>query len=68
MNLMNEENMNLKTIKTLTSKQDYIYEVKKRVALTAAKELDCQCVFVPDTSTILASRLLTSIALGRGGN
>lgn len=53
-------------INSLTSKQDYLLQLRKRVWRTAAKQLNCRLVFVPEINSDLARNLLTDISLGRG--
>lgn len=58
----------LKSMKSLTSRQDYVKILKNKAIETAAKSLNCGYAFSSDISTNLASELINSIALGRGGS
>ncbi|XP_055845926.1 cytoplasmic tRNA 2-thiolation protein 2 [Episyrphus balteatus] len=63
-----EQEMLVKSVKTLTSRQDFVKILKNKAIEAAAKKLQCNYVFLPDISTNLASELINSIALGRGGS
>lgn len=52
----------------LTSKQDFLVQLRKRMWRSVAKSLNCGLVFFPETNIDLAKRLLTDISLGRGSS
>ena len=53
-------------LQSLTSKQDFLLQLRKKIWRSAARHLDCGIVFVPETNADLAKALLTDISLGRG--
>lgn len=55
-------------ITSLTSKQDFLLQLRKRIWRTVAKQLDCGLVFVAEINSDLAKNLLTDISLGRGAS
>lgn len=57
-----------KKLRSLTSRQDYLQQQRKRLIGAVAVHLKCSHVFEPSISTALAAQLLTSVALGRGGS
>lgn len=57
-----------KTLKSLTSKQDFIVMTKNKILRSFANFMDIQYIFLSETSLTLASRLLTNISLGRGSS
>lgn len=56
------------TLNSLTSKQDFLQQLKKRIWRSAARSLSCGVVFLPETNSDLAKTLLTNISLGRGAS
>ncbi|XP_064549134.1 cytoplasmic tRNA 2-thiolation protein 2 [Drosophila montana] len=55
-------------LRSLTARQDYVRQQRKRLISAVAIQLQCTHVFEPSISTSLAAQLLTSVALGRGGS
>ncbi|XP_069359826.1 cytoplasmic tRNA 2-thiolation protein 2 isoform X2 [Maniola hyperantus] len=45
---------------------DLVIKIKRHLFLRIAKELNCKIVFTAETTTQLAKRLLSNLALGRG--
>lgn len=45
---------------------DFIIKIKRNLFLRAADELNCKIIFTAESTTQLAKRLLTNLALGRG--
>ncbi|EDW77251.1 uncharacterized protein Dwil_GK18201 [Drosophila willistoni] len=58
----------LDKLRTLSARQDYLQQQRKRFLASVAHQLNCTHVFVPSISKDLATQFLTSIALGRGGS
>lgn len=56
------------SLTSLTSKQDFVVQLRKRIWRSAAKSLNCGLVFVPEINSDLAKTLLTDISLGRGAS
>ncbi|XP_055605916.1 cytoplasmic tRNA 2-thiolation protein 2 [Uranotaenia lowii] len=56
----------LNSIKSTTSKQDFITQTKKRTLRNIAKKLECPYIFLSDIGVDLAKSLLSNVALGRG--
>lgn len=56
------------TLGSITSKQDYLQQMRKRIWRTTARSLNAHLVFVPETNSDLAKALLTDISLGRGAS
>lgn len=54
------------SLKSLTSKQDFLIQLRKRNWRSCAKALNCNLVLVPETNSDLARTLLIDISLGRG--
>ncbi|XP_055628696.1 cytoplasmic tRNA 2-thiolation protein 2 [Toxorhynchites rutilus septentrionalis] len=52
--------------KSVTSKQDFINQVRRRTYINIAQELDCSYIFLSDIGLDLAKTLLSNVALGRG--
>lgn len=59
---------NQKKLRSLTARQDYLQQQRNRLIGAVAVQLQCTHVFEPSISTALATQLLTSVALGRGGS
>ncbi|KAH8377331.1 hypothetical protein KR093_004900 [Drosophila rubida] len=57
-----------KPLRTLTARQDYEQQQRKALIGAVAAQMQCSHVFEPSISTTLATQLLTSVALGRGGS
>ncbi|XP_034474078.1 cytoplasmic tRNA 2-thiolation protein 2 [Drosophila innubila] len=57
-----------KKLRSLTAHQDYWQQQRKGLIGAVAAQLQCSHVFEPSVSTTLATQLLTSVALGRGGS
>ncbi|XP_058462489.1 cytoplasmic tRNA 2-thiolation protein 2 [Malaya genurostris] len=53
-------------IKSITSKQDFLEQVRKQTYKTIAKKLECGYIFLSDIGIDLAKTLLSNVALGRG--
>lgn len=53
-------------VKSLTERQDLLHQIKRRLILKAANELNCPFVFTNDIGLDIAQKLLTNISLGRG--
>ena len=51
----------------LTTRQDFIRQLKTNMLIKIAKKIDCKFIFFPDIGTDLATTFLTNVALGRGG-
>ncbi|XP_017108860.3 cytoplasmic tRNA 2-thiolation protein 2 [Drosophila bipectinata] len=64
----NELVQKLSHLRSLTSRQDYLKQQRKNLIAAVAKKLQCNHVFDSSISVDLATQLLTSIALGRGGS
>ncbi|XP_075151306.1 cytosolic thiouridylase subunit 2 [Haematobia irritans] len=58
----------LNTIKSLTSRQDFIKHHRSKVISEAAKHMQCNFAFLADISSDLACDLLAAISLGRGAS
>lgn len=56
------------SLHSLTSKQDYLMQLRKRIWRSCARSLSCGIVFIAETNSDLANALLTDISLGRGGS
>eukprot|EP00794_Sanderia_malayensis_P008978 gene8978-9936_t len=56
------------SIKTLTAKQDLLNTLRVRLLLKYAKDNNFTKILVAETSTNLSMKLLSNIALGRGGS
>ncbi|XP_001356256.3 cytoplasmic tRNA 2-thiolation protein 2 [Drosophila pseudoobscura] len=61
-------NTKLEKLRSLTARQDYHQQQRKNLLASVAQKLSCSHVFEPSVSGDLATQLLTSIALGRGGS
>ncbi|XP_060657908.1 cytoplasmic tRNA 2-thiolation protein 2 [Drosophila nasuta] len=57
-----------KQLRSLTAHQDYEQQQRKALIGAVAAQLQCSHIFEPSISTTLATQLLTSVALGRGGS
>lgn len=55
------------SIKISTSRQDFIEETKRNLLYETAKKLSCNFIFLSEISINLAKRLISNVALGRGG-
>lgn len=68
--LINEQKFleKIHKLQSLSSKQDLIVVTRKDVLRQAAQQLECQYVFVSDTSLKLANKLLANMSLGRGSS
>lgn len=55
-------------IKSLTSKQDFLFITRNDKLRHAAIAINCQYVFLPEIGLNLAKRLLSNISLGRGSS
>lgn len=69
--VMNQEEkfrLNFNSLKSLTSKQDFLDVTRSEILRHSAIALKCQYVFLCDTSIELANRLITKISLGRGSS
>ncbi|KAH8404860.1 hypothetical protein KR222_007394 [Zaprionus bogoriensis] len=55
-------------LRSLTARQDYRQQQRKRLLGAAAAHLQCTHIFEPRISSTLAAQLLASVALGRGGS
>ncbi|XP_043070499.1 cytoplasmic tRNA 2-thiolation protein 2 isoform X2 [Drosophila grimshawi] len=55
-------------LRSLTARQDYGLQQRKRLIGAVAAHLQCSHVFESSISSTLATQLLTSVALGRGGS
>lgn len=64
----NELIQKLSQLRSLTSRQDYLQQQRKNLIASVAQQLQCSHVFDSSISVDLATQLLTSIALGRGGS
>ncbi|XP_026283226.1 cytoplasmic tRNA 2-thiolation protein 2 isoform X1 [Frankliniella occidentalis] len=53
-------------VKSLTAREDLLRQLRRKIFLQSAKELDCCKVFTANTSTDLAIHILTDVSLGRG--
>ncbi|XP_044252778.1 cytoplasmic tRNA 2-thiolation protein 2 [Tribolium madens] len=51
-----------------TNKNDFLNIIKQKLLVKIAKHLSCKFVFTPETSSDVASQLLTDISLGRGSH
>lgn len=58
----------INSIKSLTSRQDFIKYHRNKLIAAAAKHLSSKFAFMSDISPNLASDLLAAVALGRGGS
>lgn len=58
----------IKSIKSLTSRQDFVKHHRSKLIAVATKHFKCNFAFMSDISTDLASDLLSAVALGRGGS
>ncbi|XP_058833568.1 cytoplasmic tRNA 2-thiolation protein 2 [Topomyia yanbarensis] len=56
----------LKGIKSTTSKQDFIVQIRRQTYKTFAKKLECGYIFLSAIGLDLAKTLLSNVALGRG--
>lgn len=54
------------SLKSLSTRQDYLHQLKRKLIHIAAKRLECPFVFTPEIGVDIAERLLTNISLGRG--
>nr|CAD7423817.1 unnamed protein product [Timema monikensis] len=57
-----------KNVTSLTSKEDLLMKLRNQLLVRVAKELKCSKVFVGESSTRLAVKILTNVALGRGAH
>nr|CAD7597400.1 unnamed protein product [Timema genevievae] len=57
-----------KNVTSLTSKEDLLLKLRNQLLVRVAKELKCSKVFVGESSTRLAVKILTNVALGRGAH
>lgn len=46
--------------------QDVVAKMKQNVFVKVSKGLDCKSIFTAETTTTLATKLLSNIAIGRG--
>ncbi|XP_020804739.1 cytoplasmic tRNA 2-thiolation protein 2 [Drosophila serrata] len=58
----------LEKLRSLTARQDYLQQERKNLIASVAQQLHCSHVFESSISVDLATQLLTTIALGRGGS
>ncbi|XP_053674511.1 cytoplasmic tRNA 2-thiolation protein 2 [Anopheles nili] len=56
----------LNAVRSVTSKQDLLEQVRKQTYRAIAKTLNCSYVFLSDIGIDLAKTLLSNVALGRG--
>ncbi|XP_039759755.1 cytoplasmic tRNA 2-thiolation protein 2-B [Pararge aegeria] len=57
---------NMKLNVSTTIYHDAIVKIKRNLFLRVASELSCKIIFTAETTTQLAKRLLTNLAIGRG--
>lgn len=60
--------LNFNSLKSLTSKQDFLDVTRSDILRHSAVALKCQYVFLCDTSIELANRLISKVSLGRGSS
>lgn len=58
----------VKSIKSLTSRQDFVKHQRSKLVAVIAKHIKCQFALMANISSELASDLLAAVALGRGGS
>ncbi|KAG5677289.1 hypothetical protein PVAND_007058 [Polypedilum vanderplanki] len=58
----------LKSLKSSTCKQDYVDIIRNENLRHIANQLNCQFVFLTDTTIDLAKRFISNMALGRGSS
>lgn len=54
------------SVKNVTSKQELLYVLKRKLLSKAAKFLNCNKIFTTEVGTDLAIKLLTDFSVGRG--
>lgn len=58
----------LNSIKSLTSRQDFVQNLRENIVRDVAKQLNCKCAFMPVISAEIAATLLANVSLGRGSS
>lgn len=58
----------LKSINSLTSRQEFMEKLRVNIIRDTAKALNCKCAFLPVISSEIATTLLSNLALGRGSS
>lgn len=58
----------LKSINSLTSRQEFMEKLRTNIIRDTAKALNCKCAFLPVISSEIAAALLSNVSLGRGSS